>query len=163
MVGQSPAYLPCRAGEVQEMPMSRPSTIRAPFLVLAGLVAFCSLIAAPASAMEKGKVFLTQGLVCDRPSYVDAVITLADNGDDLQGAINQVNAGAAKPRCIAGMLVVARYIDKARTFFTKDSVIHVHKVKVVGFAEKNADGVVPKKLARPVTQYVFSMEKAIGI
>lgn len=137
--------------------------VRTQLLALVSLATLGGLIASPASAMENGKVFLTQGLVCDRPSYVDAVITLADNGDDLQGAINQVNAGAIKPRCIAGMLVVARYVDKARTFFTKDSVIHVHKVKVVGYAEKTATGVVPKKLARPVTQYVFSMEKAMPI
>src|SRR5690606_31214451 len=43
--------------------------------------------ARPAAAVETGEVFRTQGLVCDRPSYVDAVVTLAESGEDLQGAM----------------------------------------------------------------------------
>jgi hypothetical protein len=116
----------------------------------------------PAAAVERGEHFLTQGLVCDRPSYVDAVVTLADSGEDFQAAIAQVNAGAEKPRCLAGVLLVARYVGKARTFFVKDNAVHVHKVKVIGIGMNSPAGLIPRKLEQPVTQYVFTMEKAPG-
>ena len=120
-------------------------------------------LATPAAAVEKGELFLTQGLVCDRPSYVDAVVTLASSGEDLQGAMAQINAGAEKPRCITGTLLVARYVDKARTFFIKDQMVQVHKVKIVGLGQQTSSGIAPKKLAKPITRYVFSIGKATSI
>ena len=41
---------------------------------------------------------MTSGLVCDRASEVDAVITLARKGEKLDAALKQVNAGAKMPR-----------------------------------------------------------------
>ncbi|MCL4767774.1 MAG: hypothetical protein KJZ80_16220 [Hyphomicrobiaceae bacterium] len=143
--------------------MTRPVDLRAKLSALAALgIGALMMAGQPAAAMEEGEIFLTQGLVCDRPSFVDAVVTLASSGEDLPGAMAQVNAGAEKPRCVAGTLLVAKYVAKARTFFTKDNAVHVHKVKVVGFAMATPDGVVPQRLPQPITQYVFSMEKAAG-
>ena len=134
----------------------------------AAAVAFATItggtaLATPAAAVEKGELFLTKGLVCDRPSYVDAVVTLASSGENLQGAMAQINAGSDKPRCITGRLVVARYVDKTRTFFIKDQMVQVHKVKVVGFGHETASGIAPQKLSKPITQYVFSISKATNI
>lgn len=142
--------------------MTGPVAIRSKLFALAALGIGVMMSGQPAAAMEEGKLFLTQGLVCDRPSLVDAVVTLASSGADMQGAMAQVNAGAEKPRCIAGTLLVARYVAKARTFFIADNAVHVHKVKVVGFGMSTPDGVVPQRLSQPITQYVFSIEKSAG-
>lgn len=142
--------------------MTRPVDFRSKLFAVAVIAMGGLTIGQPATAMEKGELFLTQGLVCDRPSFVDAVVTLAASGEDLQDAMAQVNAGAEKPRCLAGTLLVARYVAKSRTFFIKDNAVHVHKIKVVGFALLTTDGIVPQRTPQPVTQYVFSIEKAAG-
>ncbi len=142
--------------------MFRSKYLRRPFFATAALAAAFAMFTPAAQAMDEGKIFLTQGLVCDRPSFVDAVITLADGGDNLRDALAQINAGSERPRCKAGTLMVARYISTSRSFFIKDSIVHVHKVKIIGVAQTTAKGIVPKRLQRPMTQYVFSMDKAVS-
>lgn len=142
--------------------MTRPAPIRSKFFALAAVTLGGLTIGQPAVAKEKGELFLTQGLVCDRPSFVDAVVTLASSGENLEGAMAQVNAGAEKPRCLAGMLVVARYVSKACTFFIKDNAVHVHKIKVVGYGLVTTEGVFPQRVVKPTTQYVFSIERVSG-
>lgn len=142
--------------------MTRAVRIRSKLFALAAFAIGALTIGQPAAAMEKGELFLTQGLACDRPSFVDAVVTLASSGEDLQGALAQVNAGAEKPRCFAGTLLVAKYVAKARTSFIGDNAVHVHKVKIVGFAIVTPHGIVPQQLSQPITQYVFSIERAAG-
>ena len=143
--------------------MARHRTLIAAVTAVASIAAGSTWSAGPAAAVEKGELFLTQGLVCDRPSYVDAVVTLAESGEDLQGAMAQINAGAAKPRCVTGKLFVARYVDKTRTFFIKDHMVQVHEVKIVGYGQTTASGIAPQKLVKPITQYVFSIGKATSI
>lgn len=114
-----------------------------------------------AAELEKGQVFMTKGLVCDRASEIDAVITLAKSGEALQGALEQINAGAQTPRCIVGRVLFAQYVDKARTFSVKDQTFHVHHVQVVGVAMKTPTGVVPMRLEKPMQQYVVSTEDSV--
>lgn len=142
--------------------MTRPVNFRSKLFAVAAIAMGGLAIGQSASAMEKGELFVTQGLVCDRPSFVDAIVTLAASGEDLQDAMAQVNAGAEKPRCLAGTILVARYVAKSRTSFIKDNAVHVHKIKVIGFALMTPDGIVPQRTPQPVTQYVFSIEKAAG-
>lgn len=143
--------------------MPRHRALTAAIVSIASIAVCSAWLVSPAAAVEKGQLFVTQGLVCDRPSYVDAVVTLAESGEDLQGAMAQINAGADKPRCITGKLFIARYVDITRTFFTKDHMIQVHKVKIVGVGQANGSGIAPQKLAKPITQYVFSIGKATSI
>lgn len=143
--------------------MTRTADFRSKLFAIAAL-AICGLtIGHSAEAMERGELFLTQGLVCDRPSFIDAIVTLTSSGEKIEAAMAQVNAGAEEPRCMAGMLLVARYVAKARTFFVDDTAVHVHKVKVVGFGLMSSDEVIPQRLQKPMTKYVFSIAKAPGV
>jgi len=111
--------------------------------------------------LEKGQVFATSGLVCDRPSEVDAVITLARKGEVLQKALDQINAGAKMPRCIMGRMLIAQYKAKARTFSVNDQPFYVHEVDVIGVAIRTPRGVVPIKLGKPMKQYVVSTQESV--
>jgi len=111
-----------------------------------------------AADLEKGQIFTTSGLVCDRPSEIDAVITLARNGEPLKNALDQINAGSETPRCIVGRMLVAQYVDRSRTFEVNEETFLVHQVQVVGIAVRTPRGVVPMRLKQPMEQYVVSTD-----
>lgn len=135
------------------------------------IAAIC--VAAPASALdltrspeysqaaadlEKGQMFMTSGLVCDQASEIDAVITLAHSGEPLKAALEQINAGTETPRCILGRVLIAQYMDKARSFSVNEQSFQVHQVQVVGLAVRTPRGVVPMRLKTPMEQYVVSTD-----
>lgn len=111
-----------------------------------------------AAKSVKGQLFLTQGLVCDNPSQVDAVITLSHSGDDLDVALEQINAGAEVPRCVVGRVLIARYVEKARSFTVSNRVFNVHRVLIVAIGMKKENNVVPMKLERPLEQFVVTSD-----
>jgi hypothetical protein len=119
--------------------------------------------AAPqARAYESGQSVVTEGLVCDKDSEVDAVVTLMLHGEDLPSALGQINAGAQVPRCSAGQTLLTTYVEKVHTFYIKDNAYTVHKVRVLGVATKTPIGVVPQALDEPMEQFIVSTEKATG-
>jgi hypothetical protein len=72
------------------------------------------LFAMPAIAYQKDEPLVTEGLVCDHASEIDAVMTLAAHGDSLEAALAEINHGAEKPRCfIASILFVSLCEDRA--------------------------------------------------
>lgn len=111
-----------------------------------------------AEDLDKGQVFMTSGLVCDRPSEIDAVITLARNGEPLKTALDQINAGTETPRCIVGRMLIAQYMDKSRSFSVNEQTFQVHQVQVVGIAIRTPRGVVPMRLEQPMEQYVVTTD-----
>lgn len=113
-----------------------------------------------AADLEKGQIFMTSGLVCDRPSEIDAVITLSKNGEPLKTALEQINAGTETPRCVVGRMLIAQYIDKARTFSVDEQTFYIHQVQIVGVAIRTPHGVVPMRLQKPMEQYVVSADKS---
>ncbi len=113
-----------------------------------------------AADLEKGQMFMTKGLVCDQASEIDAVIRLAKKGEALQGALQQINTGTETPRCILGKMLIAQYVDHARTFSVNQQMYHVHQVRVVGVAVETPRGVVPMKLKEPMEQYVVSADES---
>ncbi len=151
------------------------------FSALAGAAAILSLGTASASAQffpndraeaqgveysqsaEKtaiGELFLTNGLSCDDASQVDAVMTLSNSGDQLQDALQQINAGAEIPRCIVGRFLFARYVEKARTFDVKGRGFNVHRVLIIAVGMPSADGVVPMELKTPLEQFVVTSDNS---
>lgn len=128
--------------------------------ILAAAVAV--LVTLPAQAYEPGEIVVTQGLACEQASEVEAVVTLLSHGEDIPGALQQINHGADKNRCFAGAILLTQYVEIARTFHLKDSEYRVHKVSVVGVGRVTPMGVVPQPLAEPVFQYIVSAEKAPG-
>ena len=113
-----------------------------------------------AADLEKGQIFMTSGLVCDRPSEIDAVITLARNGETLKTALEKINSGAETPRCVVGRMLIAQYMDKAQTFSVKEQTFQIHQVQVVGVAVRTPHGVVPMRLDKPMEQYVVSTDES---
>lgn len=113
-----------------------------------------------AAELEKGQTFMTSGLVCDQPSEIDAVITLARNGETLKTALEQINAGTETPRCIVGRVLIAQYVDKSRTFSVNEQSFQVHQIQVVGLAIRTPRGVVPMRLKTPMEQYVVSTDNS---
>ncbi len=111
-----------------------------------------------AADLEKGQMFMTKGLVCDQPSEIDAVITLARKGEALEGALQQINTGIETPRCVVGKMLIAQYVEQARTFLVNQQMFHVHQVRVIGVALPTPSGVVPMKLKEPMEQYVVSAD-----
>ena len=111
-----------------------------------------------AADLEKGQMFMTRGLVCDQPSEIDAVITLARKGEPLEGALQQINTGTETPRCVVGKMLIAQYVKQARTFLVNQQMFHVHQVRVIGVAVPTPRGVVPVKLKKPMEQYVVSAD-----
>jgi len=103
---------------------------------------------------------MTSGLVCDRPSEIDAVITLSKNGEPLKTALEQINAGTETPRCVVGRMLIAQYIDKARPFSVGDQMFYIHPVQIVAVAIRTPHGVVPMRLQKPMEQYVISADKS---
>jgi hypothetical protein len=120
------------------------------------------LFAMPAIAYEKDEPLVTDGLVCNHASEIDAVMTLTADGESLQAALAEINHGAEKPRCFIGAILLSRYVRRVRTFSIKDSV-YEHKVKVLGIGMKTPPGVIAQELKSPVTQYIVSAEASIGI
>lgn len=116
----------------------------------------------PASDFRKGQLFMTSGLVCDRASEVDAVITLVRKGEELDAALKQVNAGAKMPRCIVGRALVAKYVNKERSFTIADQLFQVHQVQIIGVAVETPSGVVPVRLEKPMKQYVVSTDDTVS-
>lgn len=110
--------------------------------------------------LNRGQLFMTSGLVCDRASEVDAVITLARKGEKLNEALEQINAGAEIPRCVVGRQLIAEYQQKFRSFTVENEIFHVHKVQVVGIAMRTPHGIVPVKLKKPLEQYVVSADNS---
>ncbi|MGE8942083.1 hypothetical protein ACO2I3_09250 [Leptospira interrogans] len=108
----------------------------------------------------KGQLFLTQGLVCDNPSQVDAVVTLSNSGDALEGALEQINAGAEVPRCVVGRVLIARYVEKARSFTVANREFNVHRVLIVAIGMKKENSVVPMSLERPLEQFVVTTDSS---
>lgn len=115
-----------------------------------------------AHAYESGQSVVTEGLVCDKDSEVDAVVTLMLHGEDLPSALAQINAGAQAPRCSAGQTLLTTYVEKVHTFYIKDNAYIVHKVRVLGVATKTPAGIVPRELDQPMEQFIVSTEKAAG-
>lgn len=113
-----------------------------------------------AADLNKGQLFMTKGLVCDRVSEIDAVITLAKKGEKLDSAVEQVNAGAEAPRCIVGRALIAEYGQKAQSFSVEDQTFEVHQVRVVGVAMQTPHGMVPMRLQKPLDQFVVSTDNA---
>jgi hypothetical protein len=111
-----------------------------------------------AEKSAKGQLFLTQGLVCDNPSQVDAVVTLSNSGDALERALEQINAGAEVPRCVVGRVLIARYVEKARSFTVANREFNVHRVLIVGIGMKKENSVVPMSLERPLEQFVVTTD-----
>ena len=151
------------------------------FSTLAGAVAALSLCTASASAQlfpndsaevqgveysqsaEKtaiGELFLTNGLSCDDASQVDAVMTLSNSGDQLEEALQQINAGAEVPRCIVGRFLFARYVEKTRTFDVKGRGFNVQRVLIIAVGMPSPDGVVPKELKTPLEQFVVTTDQS---
>jgi hypothetical protein len=120
------------------------------------------LFALPANAYEKGEPLVTQGLVCDQASEVDAVVTLALSGENLQTALAEVNHGAERPRCVTGVIQLAQYVKEVHTFYIKDNAYYVHEIEVLGVGMKTMTGIMAKELESPVRQYVVSTRKATG-
>jgi hypothetical protein len=121
------------------------------------------LFAIPAIAYEKDEPLVTEGLVCDHASEIDAVMTLTAHGESLQAALAEINYGTEKPRCFIGAVLLSRYVRKVRTFSIKDGLYQVHKVKVLGVGIKTASGIITQELKSPMTQYIVSAEAATGI
>jgi hypothetical protein len=142
--------------------MSTPSKLAlklsALFIALLGAVLFTI----PAHAHKKGDVVVSEGLVCDRASEVDAVVTLSLYGQDIQSAISEINTGAEKPRCVVGVVILSEFVETVQTFYHRDSAYSVHKVRVVGIGLSTPIGIVPQRLESPVEQYVVSTAKAAG-
>lgn len=114
-----------------------------------------------AADLSRGQLFMTKGLVCDRASEVDAVITLARKGEKLDDAMEQVNAGAELPRCVVGRPLIAKYEQKTRSFSIEGQIFHVHQVQVVGVAMRTPHGIVPMRLKKPLEQYVVSSDDTV--
>jgi len=115
-----------------------------------------------ATRLQKGQLFMTSGLVCDRASEVDAVITLARKGEKLHAALDQINAGAATPRCVVGRMLIAEYVNKAQAFTVADQLFQVHQVQIVGVAVRTPHGVVPMRLDKPMEQYVVTTDDTVA-
>jgi len=116
----------------------------------------------PARAHKPGDLIVTEGLVCDRASEVDAVVTLSLHGHDVSSALAEVNRGAQKPRCLVGVLVLTEFVATVQTFYHRDRAYLVHKVRVVGVALVTPAGLLPQRLAVPLDQFVVSTIKAAG-
>lgn len=121
-----------------------------------------SVFSQSAGDLAEGQIFSTTGLVCDKPSEVDAVVTLARKGEALKRALDQINAGADIPRCVLGQRLIARYVTKAKTFLIDDQPFYVHEVVVIGVAIPTPHGVAPIRLKKPMKQYVVSTEKSVS-
>ena len=117
----------------------------------------------PSTDLQKGQLFMTSGLVCDRASEVDAVITLARKGEKLNAALDQINAGTKTPRCIVGRTLIAKYVNVAQAFTVADQLFQVHQVQIVGVAVKTPAGVVPMKLDMPMEQYIVSTDNTVPV
>lgn len=115
-----------------------------------------------AADLQKGQMFMTSGLVCDRPSEVDAVITLARRGEALEAALQQINAGSEVPRCIVGKALFGQYLGKAKTFSVNEQRFHVHQVEIIGVAIKTPGGIAPMRLQKPIKQYVVSTDNTVA-
>ncbi len=115
-----------------------------------------------AAEVRKGQLFVTKGLVCDSPSEVDAVITLARSGDNLEAALAQVNSGAELPRCIIGRMLIAKYVDKSSRFLAADESFQIHHVQIVGIVMPTPHGVMPIRLNKPLQQYVVSSDLSVS-
>jgi len=121
-----------------------------------------SVLSQSVGDLTEGQIFSTNGLVCDKPSEVDAVVTLARKGEALKAALNQINAGAQVPRCVMGQTLIARYVARATTFSIDDQPFYIHEVIVVGVAVQTPRGVVPFRLKKPMKQYVVSTLKSVS-
>jgi hypothetical protein len=145
------------------MPTKINITLAAALVLALAIAAVGALLfAMPAKAYEKGELLVTEGLVCDHASEIDAVITLTALGESLQAALAEINYGTEKPRCFIGAILLSRYVRKVRTFYIKDSVYHVHKIKILGVGMKTPSGVIAQELESPVKQYIVSTEPATG-
>lgn len=143
--------------------MSARSTYLAKLAALLVALLGAVLLTIPAHAQsKKGDVVVSEGLVCDRASEVDAVVTLSLHGLDMQSAVAEINAGADKPRCVVGVLILSEFVETVQTFYHRDSAYSVHKVKVVGIGLSTPVGMVPQRLETPVEQFVVSTAKAAG-
>ena len=111
-----------------------------------------------AEQTPKGSLFVTQGLICDNPSQVDAVVTLSNSGEPLDSALHQINAGSELPRCVVGRMLFARYEEKARTFQLKGQTFTVHRVLIIAVGVNSADGIVPTELKAPLEQFVVTAD-----
>ncbi len=113
-----------------------------------------------AEKSAKGELFLTQGLVCDNASQVNAVVTLSNSGEELDAALSQINSGAEVPRCVVGRVLIARYVDTAQSFSVGSREFKVHRVLIVGIGMKKENRVVPMKLDRPLEQFVVTTDQS---
>jgi hypothetical protein len=111
-----------------------------------------------AANLKKGEIFTTSGLVCDKPSDIDAVITLTRNGEPLNTAIEQINAGTEVPRCVVGRMLIAEYLGKVHTFSVDGQEFQIHHVQIIGLAIHTPHGVVSMRLKKPMEQFVVSSD-----
>jgi hypothetical protein len=111
-----------------------------------------------AEQTPKGAMFVTQGLICDSPSQIDAVVTLSNSGEPLDSALLQINAGAELPRCVIGRMLFARYEEKAQTFSLRGQTFTVHRVLIIAVGVNSSDGIVPTELKTPLEQFVVTAD-----
>lgn len=150
------------AAHPEDTPMPFKSRLALKLATLTAALLTAVLFTIPAHAHKKGDIVVTEGLVCDRASEVDAVVTLSLHGADIQTAIAEINGGTDKPRCLVGVMILSEYVETVQTFYHRDSAYRVHKVRVVGIGQMTPLGLVPQRLETPLVQFVVSSEKAAG-
>lgn len=86
-----------------------------------------------AKELTEGDVIITDGLLCNESSEVEAVATLVAGGHPLTSAILDVNVGAeSAPRCALGLKMLTEYRGREKRFVAGRFEFTIHRVRILG-------------------------------